>query len=1205
MNFAPTSIFFMKIKTLLLLVFLIIPWLTQAQRGQIMLTHVRENNQFQNWSVAQDSLNNMYFANRKGILQYNGERWNFIDTRAMPYALYTHPSSGKVYVGAEQDIGYLKTNETGRHIYKSLTPKTSIPGKFINIEPVDSVIYFMSQQVIIRIDPSQPGQKKFWRAEANQPFTGMVHNNQHVFINQWNEGLHRLQSDTLFPIVSGYKLKNQEILFSLPYDSTRVLIGTDANRLYLFDGMKISPYRVANHSYLAQGIISGAENISQRYLALSTLAGGAVIIDKKAREIRYTINYQTGLPDDEVAALELDRQGGLWICHASGITRAHWDLPAKNFSHYPGFEGRPLHALKHQGTLYLATSEGLYHLGKEKKYREKEVTVRVEKEVPDQSRSKKQAASASQQKNKESQKAKQKESGNVFKRFFNKIFNKQSDSPKEKAQEGTDRNKFSAQGRNKAQASDKDKDNEEGQAEEKAQAGQKGQPVTKAQAKEKGQTGKKAQAGEKGQGDQASGETRVSYRKKKIYSLQSVDHRFKKIDPVEGKCEILRAFREGVLAGSHNGLYHIGNHNGVKTVIQGIHPHQVVILPQEASVLIASESGVYRAELRGDTWHSAPYLSQISEPVYSMALQPEEGHLWLGCNDKAYRARIKAPDDPLKSYSIPTPYPERYLVRRNDQNIHLFTSSGVSRFDAAADTFIRTRRYAPDASMPDEFRCLFTPGGHTFIKQSSEWQIMGNSTPAGDTLLAYLQLFDQVQDLNITPDLQSWIIAGNELYRVDLRQGLPRDEGFRAYFTRIRVNNQRHFLKTHLKVSRENVPLAFRLAAPQYMRNQQIQYQYRIEGLMEDWSQWSEDPEIQVFTQKGHYTVQARARNLWGQVSSTRKIRYEVPPPFTETSLFYVILLLAAGGLFFLAIKLRERKLQRDKRILEEAVKQRTATIEEQKNEITTQRDAILQQKNTIEQKNQEITGSIEYAQRIQSALLPKEEQFKQAFSDHLIIFKPRSIVSGDFYWIHTNQNKVYVTAADCTGHGVPGAFMSMLGISSLNEILSHHRTTPSNAAEILNQLRSTVKNSLHQTGKTTTTKDGMDMSLCVIDRSQGKLDFAGAFNPLFIFRNGSFEKFSGDRMPVGIYHSEKNSFTNHRLEIHPGDTLYLFSDGYIDQLGGPRHKKFKSKNLMALLQKIYTQPMAEQKAILEQQFEEWKNGNFQVDDVVLLGLRL
>ncbi|MEA2106384.1 MAG: SpoIIE family protein phosphatase [Bacteroidota bacterium] len=236
--------------------------------------------------------------------------------------------------------------------------------------------------------------------------------------------------------------------------------------------------------------------------------------------------------------------------------------------------------------------------------------------------------------------------------------------------------------------------------------------------------------------------------------------------------------------------------------------------------------------------------------------------------------------------------------------------------------------------------------------------------------------------------------------------------------------------------------------------------------------------------------------------------------------------------------------------------------------------------------------------------MLPMDEHFEKSFDEYFILYKPRDIVSGDFYWIAEDNDKIYFTAADCTGHGVPGAFMSMLGISSLNEIIGSEKNNLT-AAKILNQLREKVKFSLHQTGKEGETKDGLDIALCVLHKKTALLEFAGAFNPLYHFRNGKLNEYKADRMPIGIYHIEKESFTNHTIDIQPNDTIYIFSDGYADQFGGPAQTKFKSSNLKKLLSEIVDQPMNKQKEILEKRFNKWKGDLDQLDDIILMGIKL
>ncbi len=275
--------------------------------------------------------------------------------------------------------------------------------------------------------------------------------------------------------------------------------------------------------------------------------------------------------------------------------------------------------------------------------------------------------------------------------------------------------------------------------------------------------------------------------------------------------------------------------------------------------------------------------------------------------------------------------------------------------------------------------------------------------------------------------------------------------------------------------------------------------------------------------------------------------------------------------------------------------------------EILAQNEEITQQKDLIEAKNDSITASINYASRIQSAILPPIEIITNDVIESFVLFKPRDIVSGDFYWfrevqINTHTNYI-VVAADCTGHGVPGALMSMLGVSFLNEITAHKEITQ--AGEILNELRERVKTQLRQTGQRNEPQDGMDIVLCVIDIEDKTLQFAGANNPLILIRNQEVILVKGDKMPIGIYLREKSSFTNHIVELQPNDTIYLCSDGYQDQFGGERADKFKLHRLKDLLLSIQNQPMHKQKEQLDQNLLDWQGTEYeQVDDILVVGLR-
>ncbi len=286
------------------------------------------------------------------------------------------------------------------------------------------------------------------------------------------------------------------------------------------------------------------------------------------------------------------------------------------------------------------------------------------------------------------------------------------------------------------------------------------------------------------------------------------------------------------------------------------------------------------------------------------------------------------------------------------------------------------------------------------------------------------------------------------------------------------------------------------------------------------------------------------------------------------------------------------------------------------------ERTAEIQlQKEVIEEKNKDITASITYALKIQEAILPREEELKASLNEYFVFYKPRDIISGDFYWFSKRDNLIFIAAADCTGHGVPGALMSMLGNSFLNEIVNEYNIY--NPADILDLLRLKVIKTLRQ--RETNTKDGMDIAICVINTQLREINYAGAFNPVYITSSENDEASGGfevhvnefvpdkylkimpaDRFPVGIVEGQHNDmFTNKKYHYHVGDCLYLFSDGLADQFGGAQGKKYKTKQLKDLLLKISRYDMDFQLLSISEDFENWKGAHEQVDDILMIGIKL
>ncbi len=405
-----------------------------------------------------------------------------------------------------------------------------------------------------------------------------------------------------------------------------------------------------------------------------------------------------------------------------------------------------------------------------------------------------------------------------------------------------------------------------------------------------------------------------------------------------------------------------------------------------------------------------------------------------------------------------------------------------------------------------------------------------------------------------------------------------------------------------------NNNLMFNWSSPYFDGEDRLEYSYRLVGFEDKWSRWSDRTEFPYTNiPRGNLTFEVKARNVYGVESNVAFYKFNIQPPWYQRIWAYFIYLAIAILLIVIIVKLYTRRLQHEKVRLEGIVRRRTAEVVRQKDELE---------------------DSITYASRIQKAILPSEKILNEQLPEHFIFFKPRDIVSGDFYWLTEKEDRIIIVAADCTGHGVPGAFMSLLGMSYLNEIVNKSDVLKSD--EILNLLRKEIMTSLKQTGKEGEAKDGMDLALAICDKKAMKVQYSGAYNPMMIVRpltrkekdsigrgdpidipersihNDEYVliQVNADKMPIGISAKDLKPFTYNEVDVKKGYSIYMASDGYVDQFGGPEGKKFMSRAFKKMLLELQDQRMEDQGRILDERFEEWKGDLAQVDDILVIGIK-
>ncbi len=389
--------------------------------------------------------------------------------------------------------------------------------------------------------------------------------------------------------------------------------------------------------------------------------------------------------------------------------------------------------------------------------------------------------------------------------------------------------------------------------------------------------------------------------------------------------------------------------------------------------------------------------------------------------------------------------------------------------------------------------------------------------------------------------------------------------------------------KKYLELSYKDRFFSFEFVALDYNLPEKNLYSWKLEGLDETWTPPTNRRYISYNNLPGgDYVLRIRASNndgVWNNDGISLHIR--IIPPFWQTTWFYVVCILLGILIVYFYIKIREQKLKAEKHVLEQKVAERTHELQE---------------------KNRDILSSIQYAKRIQEAILPPLEEISKYFPESFVLYKPKDIVSGDFYWFGVKNNKSIIASVDCTGHGVPGAFMSMIGHNLLHQIVNKESVV--DPGMILRKLDKGVVKALKQ--NEIDTKDGMDLALISYDKENALVEYSGAYRPLYLYRNKELTKIDANKFPIGggKQYVDVKDFTTHKIEIKKDDVIYLFSDGYADQFGGEKGKKMMTKRFQEILTIALDLPMKEQQEFLHSEFLKWKGNVEQIDDILVIGIK-
>jgi len=1029
-----------------------------------------------NWCIVQDKRNLIYIANTTSLMEFDGRYWTYYSNKNKSiFRSLAVSDSNIIYAGSVGEIGYLKPSN-GKLKYVSLNlllkPNTNF-GDVWKTYCIGKNVYFQTNTQLfvyngISVSEIVP--------ENGKSFHFSYKVNNELYVLEIGSGIKKLENNKLGLVAGGEFFKNDKLYCLLEIDKDMLLAGTKENGLFSISLTgKIEKFKTEIEDELIEGFLYCGIKINENNIALGTINSGVFIIDSNGKLVQ-KLNKKSGLPDQLVKNIFLDKQNGLWLALDNGVSRIEINSPITFFGEQDGLPGRLEEVCEYNNFIYVSSSKGVSYY-----------------KIEDKS----------------------------LKRF----------SP--------------------------------------------------------------------------------------IANINSAAWSF----------EVIKELNV-VLISTQQGVYELKG--STAKLIYSSHSFCTKFIgDKDKSLFIGLKDGLVSFEYKNGKWENEKYYDSIPYEIRKID-SDKKGIIWLGTSFNGIIALKKNSEssvnflDKNKLSCTNHNYYIYYFNEKNNLNNLSFirpynTSKGmffstlgeVMEYDFKSDIFFKSKIFPKEITdgesqflpiVEDNNGVIWLtinklleskiyrynskiPENSSFISRLDNQSIYSiyvsnkNFTllSSNDRIFCFNESLTTSAPLNINT-LIRFVSAGNDT----IFEGFPGDN---------------YLYKKNILY--KNNDIIFNFSSPSFDNSEKNRYSYYLEGLEETWKPFSDEIKIQYLKlREGNYKFHVRSKNIYGQIGEKASFEFIINPPWFRTKFAYFIYFLLLVLSLISIVKISVYRLTQSKIKLEEIVKERTQEISQQK-------EIVENQKIIVEQKNKDITDSIKYAKRIQEAILPLQEEIESNFEQSYIFYRPRDIVSGDFYWYSkVNENESFIAIVDCTGHGVPGAFMSMIGHTLLNEIVNEKKIYQPNL--ILNELHESVRLALKQNYQFAESRDGMDMALIKIDKAKKQIEYAGANRPLYIIKNNKFEEFKADKMPIGGLQLKENEirlFNLQTIKIENSFWMYAFTDGFPDQFGGQLGKKFMVKKLKETLQEISSVTALEQKEILNTTLNNWMQGHEQIDDILLIGI--
>ncbi|MCK4662577.1 MAG: SpoIIE family protein phosphatase [Bacteroidales bacterium] len=1192
----------------------------------------------QNWSIVQDKRGVMYFGNNRGVLEFDGKNWRLIEVSNKSIVLsLAIDRYGTIYVGASGEFGYLASDSIGQMTYISLANKIDKKNKnFSYVRKIHATthgIYFITIDNIFR----------WFNDTINiipihlSPHFGFVVNDE-LLVIQSDSGIYLIKNNKslLLPyskkIISEY---NKNLI--LPYsEKGKILICTEHNGFYIYNlsVLSINDSIISNKKneqssiitklnteideYINNNGIYSAVKIKNNRYAFATLRGGIIIMDNHGKLVQI-INKNRGLQNNSVYNIYVDNCNNLWAALENGISYIELSSPLSMFNELNGFEGYALSNIRYNGKIYASTMRGIYYLPEYKmslindkhnflpvhntksycwdfiqinntllaagNYGVIQISGTVAQELYN--------------------------IGNIYcfgqsKKFPAIVFLGLSDGfaslkikypYKQDNMSASKTLKFIDNGRFKGI----------------------------------NETIRKIISDKNGDIWLTTMYNGIIYLKFKNHDIS--DFQITRFNTTHGLPELslnyVHYINNNIILATQKGIYKAiitqcpdsikfvpDSSFGNIFVSDSIATTQIYV-DKNNKIWINSDLGIGTLIKNNDNSYNqntVPFKRIPLNTIYKFDIE-QNGLVWISTCEGLYRYDPKIE----KNY-----YVEFHSIIRkvtiNNKNI-IFNGTYYDDTLVKDNYFISSSLFQPKQLIPEldyNNNSITFEYSTTFFENESANQFQyilegfdkNWSNWTNETKAVYTNLFEgtycfKVKSKNIfevqSSEANYKFTVSPPWYRTILSYiayGLI----FMLIFYAGIILYSRRLKAANLRL--ENI-----------VKERTIKIVNQKEEIQTQAKELEKLSIVASETDNGVMIMDAEGKIEWVNEGYTKMLGYTLIDLLKEKrdNLLKVSSYKNIKDVFQSIHNSKKPKIYESENTTKSGKKKWVQTTitpfldnNKEIRKLISIDSNVTKLKNAekeISNQKEEIIDSIIYAKRIQNALFPSKELLKKTIPQYFILDKPRGIVSGDFYWFSEIKNKFIIAVADCTGHGVPGAFMSMLGVTMLNKIVNEKGIVKPN--EILDRLRNNVIISLHQTGEIGEANDGMDIALITIDKKNNFLEYAGANNSAYLFRNNEFTEIFADKMPIGIYSEIETPFSCQKMSLQTNDIIYLFTDGYADQFGGSKDRKFLYKNFKILLKEIHHLPMNEQETKLFKTHRKWKENNEQVDDILIMGIKI